>query len=149
MDREMTDLSKTMSELTAHLSGQLRPLPEAGTVPMRLSPCIYLLACMLARAWNPKEATSIWVELVKERQKEIEASIDNEPRFISTCMAACQKISRKQLAMWDASARSWLRSADEAMSTDRTKLMLILKNISLNISEGNSTYTKVIDAWRN
>ena len=108
---------------------------------------MHLLACMLARAWNPDEATSIWVELVKERQKNIEAVIDHEPQFFSACMAARQKISRKQLAMWDASARSWLRSADEAMSSDRTKLMLILKNTSLNVSEGNSTYAKVIDAW--
>jgi hypothetical protein len=34
---------------------------------------LHLLACMLARSWSGPEAIAIWVELVEERKKEIEA----------------------------------------------------------------------------
>ena len=33
---------------------------------------VYLLSCLLTRAWDAKEATALWVELVKQRQKEIQ-----------------------------------------------------------------------------
>ena len=33
---------------------------------------LHLFACLLARAWDAKEAILIWVELVKKRREEIE-----------------------------------------------------------------------------
>ena len=38
---------------------------------------VYLLACLLARAWDAKEAISIWVELVEQRRKTIEEEFKN------------------------------------------------------------------------
>ena len=32
---------------------------------------VYLLACLLARAWDAKHAISIWAEIVEQRRKEI------------------------------------------------------------------------------
>lgn len=107
-----------------------------------------LLACMLARAWDAETATSIWVEMVNERQTEIEKSLDDAPQFISACMAARQDITREELAKWDASARSWLQSADEVKKAAKTKLMLIVNNVYVNNGEGQTTYQKVKNAWR-
>ncbi|KAM3065054.1 hypothetical protein ACMFMG_006182 [Clarireedia jacksonii] len=107
---------------------------------------MHLLACMLARAWEAKVATSIWVELVQERQKEIEnqSSMNN----IAGIMAAQQEITREQLARWDASARAWLRSADEAKLKEQKQLTLITKNIGLPVTGGETTYQSVIHAWQ-
>ena len=109
---------------------------------------VHLLACMLARAWEAKVAISIWVELIQERQKEIE----NDPRTntlrATGLMDVQQEISREQISLWDASARAWLRSADEAKFREQKKLGLITKNIGLPVSSGGSTYQKVIGAWK-
>lgn len=75
---------------------------------------IHLLACMLARSWPAPVATSIWVELVAERKRELEKNIDDSQlQGILARAAAQQEISRDQLVVWDASARAWLRTADE------------------------------------
>ncbi|KIW69719.1 hypothetical protein PV04_05579 [Phialophora macrospora] len=125
----------------AATSGQ----PSVGT---HAALSMHLLACMLARAWDAEKATSIWVELVNERQAEIGKSIDDEPQFLSACMAARQDITREELAKWDDSARSWLQSADEVKKAAKTKLMLIVKNICVNVSDGQTTYQNVVNAWR-
>ena len=110
---------------------------------------IYLLACLLARAWDTKESISIWVELVAARRREIvQAAQTNNLISESSCFAAQQEISRQDLALWDLSARSWLRSADEAKDKKQHQLMLILKNIDIPFTGGPSTYVKVIEAWR-
>src|SRR5271170_749697 len=36
---------------------------------------VYLLACLLARAWEPPSAVSIWVEIVSERRKEVQEEL--------------------------------------------------------------------------
>jgi hypothetical protein len=125
----------------AATSGQL-------TVGTHAALSMHLLACMLARAWDAEKATSIWAELASERQAEIDKSIDDGPQFLSACMAARQDITREELAKWDDSARSWLQSADEVKKAAKTKLMLIVKNISVNVGDGQTTYQNVIDAWR-
>jgi len=90
-----------------------------------------LLACMLARMFDDaKVSTAVWVELVHERQKEVERSVGSgEVVSASSVMAARQAISREQLALFDAGARAWLNSADEAKMSEQKRLMLILKNI--------------------
>ena len=111
---------------------------------------VHLLACMLARQFDDsKIGIAILVELVVERQREIqEAMKNNHIVSISTVMASQQEISREELAAFDASARSWLCSADEAKISPQKKLMLILRNINTRISRGSSTYKMVIEAWK-
>jgi hypothetical protein len=110
---------------------------------------VHLLSCLLARAWDAKQSTSLWVELVDARRKEIEGAYrDNHVVSPSSLLSARQDISRQDLAMWDSSARSWLRSADQAKNWEQHQLALILKNIQASFSGGPSTYAKVIDVWR-
>ena len=110
---------------------------------------VYLLACLLARAWDAKEATSIWVELVGRRRQAIEGGIKtNHSLSDSSRMSIHQQVSRDDLAQWDASARAWLRSADQAKVREQTQLMLVIKNVQLPFNSGVSTYDKVIETLR-
>jgi hypothetical protein len=110
---------------------------------------VYLLSCLLARAWDAKQSTSLWVELVAARQFEVEEAFkDNHVISSSSLVSARQDISRNDLTRWDSSARSWLRSADQAKAWEQHQLALILKNINLPFTGGPSTYAKVIDVWR-
>ncbi|XEV00960.1 hypothetical protein FSHL1_006247 [Fusarium sambucinum] len=110
---------------------------------------IQLLACMLARLWTASEATSIWVELVKERRKQIEGRWnDEEPLPFSTVAAAAQSdISRASLAEWDASVRSWLQTADRFSKQRQDKLMDLLEKINLPINH-DTVYSSVMSAWK-
>ena len=110
---------------------------------------VYLLACLLARAWDAQEAISIWVELVEHRRRAIEEEFrSNHAVSESSLNSVRQDISREDLAKWDASARAWLLSADQAKVKEHTQLMLVLKNCKLPFSGGVSTYTKVIQSWQ-
>ena len=110
---------------------------------------VYLLACLLARAWDAKEATSIWVELVEQRRKEIVYGMQNNHAISeSSRFSLYQDIQRSDLALWDSSARAWLRSADQAKIKEQTQLMLVVKNVQLTFDSGVSTYSKVINVWR-
>ncbi|MCJ1380103.1 hypothetical protein MMC17_003206 [Xylographa soralifera] len=62
-------------------------------------------------------------------------------------MAAQQNVTRSDLASWDASARAWLLSADEAKAFEQTQLHLIVKNSGLTVSSEAGTYASVIDSW--
>lgn len=108
-----------------------------------------LLACMLARVWSASEATSIWFELVKERRKQVEGLWNDEaPLPFSTMAAAAQSdISRASLAEWDASVRSWLRTADRVRERHQDQLMLLLANINVPINQ-DTVYSSVISAWK-
>ncbi|KAL4737195.1 hypothetical protein BDV11DRAFT_216830 [Aspergillus similis] len=110
---------------------------------------VYLLSCILAQAWDSKQATALWVELVKQRQLEIESAYENNHKVsISTLFSARQDISREDLARWDNSARSWLRSANQAMTLECNQLMLITKNLQLPIVTTTSTYASVLNVWK-
>lgn len=110
---------------------------------------IYLLACLLARAWDAKEAISIWVELVEQRRKAIvEEFRNNCPVSESTINCVRQDILRDDLARWDASARAWLLSADQAKIKEQTQLMLVINNCQLPFNGGESTYSKVVQSWQ-
>ncbi|KAF4543355.1 uncharacterized protein LTHEOB_54 [Lasiodiplodia theobromae] len=110
---------------------------------------VHLLACMLARMFPAPEAISIWYELVENRKSEILASADNEPLHFATLAAAKVSLSRDQLAEWDISARSWLRTADEAKRAQQKQLMLIVRNINIPVHSGDKgTYDSVIGAWK-
>jgi hypothetical protein len=111
---------------------------------------VQLLACMLARVWTGPEAISIWFELVKERRREIESKFNAEeevpyPTFTAAAQAV---ISRAQLAEWDASARSWLRTADGIKILEQQQLMLIIKNIDTIVNKDMAVLSSVLSAWK-
>ncbi|ROV94955.1 hypothetical protein VMCG_08302 [Cytospora schulzeri] len=110
---------------------------------------VQLLACMLARVWPASEATSIWVELVKERRQEIGKRWNqNEALPYASLAAASQsQISRVGLAEWDASARSWLRTADRVMVKCQDQLMILIANVNVPINQDMGVYLSVITAW--
>jgi len=106
---------------------------------------VHLLACMLAKIWKGHEATSLWVELADRRKQQInESTIEN----IATIMASKQTFSRQQLASWDASARSWLQTADADRRLQQTQLMLIINNVRLPVNSKKDPYDSVPEAWR-
>jgi hypothetical protein len=110
---------------------------------------VYLLASLLARAWDSNNAISIWVELIQIRVKEIINGFERgEHTRESSLMSTLQEISREELAIWDASARSWLRSADQAEKIRMKQLELVTKDLGLEFPQGPSTYNKVIETWK-
>ncbi|KAJ9649895.1 hypothetical protein H2198_010779 [Neophaeococcomyces mojaviensis] len=109
---------------------------------------VHLLACILAKAWDADKAVAIWVEIVNERQAELKEKIGDEPQILGQYMASQQEITREELASWDASARAWLRSADEAKEAMNTKLRLIVENISIEVTSAPTTYRNVMQAWQ-
>ena len=110
--------------------------------------CVHLLACMLADAWDAKTATSIWVELVDQRKRQIQADAD-EGKLLNphTSVAAQQPYTRSELATWDASARSWLRRAGTSMRVRQTQFALITQNVTVPYPRGANTYEAVIATW--
>lgn len=110
---------------------------------------LQLLACMLARLWNGPEAISLWVEIVKERQKEIFKWLEEGKKLPIAVVAAARQLenSRSQLAAWDASARAWLRTADSVKGREQKQLMLIIDNMDLAVNKELKVYSSVVRAW--
>jgi hypothetical protein len=89
----------------------------AGATSGKRAIAIHLLACMLSKIWKGPKAISVWVELVARRKSEILAELDGgSTQATARIMAAQQEITRGHLAAWDASARAWLQTADEAIA---------------------------------
>ncbi|KAI0469993.1 hypothetical protein GGR56DRAFT_668311 [Xylariaceae sp. FL0804] len=110
---------------------------------------VYLLACMLARVWSDADATSLWVEIVAERRRDIASRFQqNEPLHFKTAAAAAQQeITREQLAKWDASARAWLKTADLVKMKQRKQFLLIVNNISMPVDAKSNPYESVVSVW--
>ncbi|KAF9878417.1 hypothetical protein CkaCkLH20_03909 [Colletotrichum karsti] len=109
---------------------------------------VHLLACMLARIWKSHEAISLWVELVERRKQEVLDKYDStNATEIASLMASKQTFSRQQLSTWDASARSWLQTADADRKLQQTQLMLIISNVRLPVNSKKDPYESVVDAW--
>lgn len=112
---------------------------------------VHLLACMLARMFSGPEATAVWVELVEKQKQKIyhdHAEALYAQKLLSSILAAKQEFSREELGNWDASARAWLQSADQAMARQYTQLMLILNNANVSIKTLPDLYESVISAWK-
>ncbi|EFR01728.1 hypothetical protein MGYG_04729 [Nannizzia gypsea CBS 118893] len=110
---------------------------------------IYLLSCLLVRAWDSKEAISIWVELVDKRKQEIQSAFErNISMSTASAMSSLPPIARDDLALWDASSRSWLRSADQAKQREHDQLLLISKNINMPYLRSSSMYDTVVSTWK-
>ena len=111
---------------------------------------VHLLACILARMWDPAEATSIWAEIVKQRRDDIFRDFEEQNvANYGDVSAARNTLSRQQLSEWDASARAWLHAADRVKVVEQKRLMLILDNISEQVNSSNITYDSVLRAWQN
>ncbi|KAL8392525.1 hypothetical protein RB595_002642 [Gaeumannomyces hyphopodioides] len=110
---------------------------------------VYLLACMLARVWSDAEATSLWVEIVAERRREIATRFEAGETlpFATTTAAAQQELTRDQLAKWDASARAWLRTADDMWPKQRRQFLLVADNVEIAVNNSSQPYHSIIEAW--
>jgi hypothetical protein len=108
----------------------------------------HLLACLLARIWDPSEAASIWVEIVDTRKTYLRARLAEEGELEHEVMCAVEgDITRSDLRDWDASARAWLRVADSIMAKQQTQVRLIVDNLDLPVNGKFDTYESVLDAW--
>ncbi|KAI9158181.1 hypothetical protein HJFPF1_06172 [Paramyrothecium foliicola] len=109
---------------------------------------VHLLACLLARAWTGPQATSIWAQLVADRKKEIaEAYEKGTITHYPTLFAFRQEITRDQLAEWDASARAWVRAADEIKRRELDSLHLIINDLNTSVGSGSDLYNNVTRVW--
>ncbi|KAM0797958.1 hypothetical protein BDR22DRAFT_881872 [Usnea florida] len=110
----------------------------------------HLLACFLARIWDGPEAISIWVELVRRRKEIIKAKHSQSNLIDLVALeAAKQEITRAQIAEWDTSARSWLRTADTVKNVQYKQLKLIIDNLKTPVNKIPDTYESVMAAWKN
>src|SRR5262249_7598859 len=111
----------------------------------------HLLACMLATHWPADKAIAIWVELVKERKKRLEESTSSSDSFrLDDAVASQMSLDQEQLAMWDSSARAWLRAAEDApiVKCRQKNLRSILVDVDTTVSGRQDLYTSVTEAWR-
>lgn len=110
----------------------------------------HLLACMLARIWEGPEATTIWCEIVQKQKEKIGLEFEhNNFGGVAALAAAQQELSRSQLRDWDASARAWLRVADDAKRKEQTQVRLIVDNIQkTQVNAKVTVYDSVWEAWR-
>ena len=110
---------------------------------------VHLLACMLARVWDPSEATSIWTKIVEERSGNILNEFEGGRQVDFRDVAAARNaLTRQQLAEWDVSIRAWLHAADRVKAREQKQLMLILDNIRLYIDSARGTFSSVVEAWQ-
>ncbi|KAF2662593.1 hypothetical protein K491DRAFT_584819 [Lophiostoma macrostomum CBS 122681] len=115
---------------------------------------IHLLACMLARIWEQKDAISIWEEILQSRKLEIQESFQNEGSMsVAACtsyLASLQTITRIHIGEWDDSARSWLRIADRSPTilVRQNQLDQIVGRSRNAVSSRPSLYGSVIEAWK-
>jgi hypothetical protein len=109
----------------------------------------HLLACILARVWDSSEATSIWDEIV-ESQKKIVMNRFNEGGRVDmvSWMVAKQKIDRKELRDWDASARAWLCIADKVKEEQQSRFWLALDQFDLKVMSRSGLYDGVMEMWK-
>ncbi|KAI4862401.1 hypothetical protein F4820DRAFT_450971 [Hypoxylon rubiginosum] len=111
---------------------------------------VHLLACLLASMWEAPQAISIWVQIIAERRSEIALRLERGELmdYATAAAAAQQEIPRKQLAEWDASARSWLETANGIKRKERTQLKVILENIESPVPRQPTVYKNVVEVWK-
>ncbi|KAI0182645.1 hypothetical protein EV127DRAFT_378372 [Xylaria flabelliformis] len=120
----------------------------AAAVSGKTAIAVALLACMLARMWDAPKATSIWVELVQKRKEHIQQICDGSGlSHLALVAASRQDITRRELAEWDASARSWLDIADTVKEEEHRKMETVLLNLSVPVDNSTDIFTSVIRVW--
>ncbi|KAJ5108844.1 hypothetical protein N7456_005519 [Penicillium angulare] len=63
-------------------------------------------------------------------------------------MVAKQKIDRKELRDWDASARAWLCLADKVKEEQQNRFWLALDQFDLKMTNRSGLYNAVIEVWK-
>ncbi|KAK8023567.1 hypothetical protein PG993_011633 [Apiospora rasikravindrae] len=109
----------------------------------------HLLACFIATYWPADEATAIWVELVAERKRRLQAKAAPAEYFdLSDTLSTKLELDQTHLANWDASARSWLRAAGDspAVSARQKTVRSILDRLNITVRGQQDLYTSVIEA---
>ena len=141
---------KAYGAFSGHAGSDATSIWAAATTGRPTAIAAHLLACFLARAWDRPQAVSIWVELVRRRKEIIKAKFDGTSLIELAAMeAAKQEITRAQIAEWDASARSWLRTADTVKSCQYKQLTLIVDKLETSVNRISDTYDSVMAAWIN
>jgi hypothetical protein len=111
---------------------------------------LHLLACMLARYFAAPKATAIWSKLVEERRHQLiteaERAYNLNDLAKTALMAAHQDITQTDLSQWDASARSWIQTADSAKSVQQKQLVPFLHNVTLANKQEDGVYLSIITA---
>ncbi|KAI0864391.1 hypothetical protein F4860DRAFT_529040 [Xylaria cubensis] len=112
---------------------------------------VHLLACIIARMWQPAEATSLWTEVIAERKREILVGVEQGDWFHPGISSAVQQeITREQLSKWDSSTRAWLQSADSVRQKQFKQFLLIAQNVNVAIhDQSKSLYSNILHVWRN
>jgi hypothetical protein len=158
----MSAYGTRVSEISALLDGVTREIAVGSLFAAQTGPdgttiwaaatsgagaiAVHLLACMLAQAWSASEAISIWVELVEGRKLEIAEAFDRDSiSDYSTLAATRSEITRAQLADWDASARAWVRVADNVKKPEISSLRLLLNDLKLDVTKGQQLYKNVVE----
>ncbi|KAJ8110207.1 hypothetical protein ONZ43_g5931 [Nemania bipapillata] len=109
---------------------------------------VHLLACMLARTFTVEHATSIWVELVEKHRESLESALrDDLFPDVAVQVALSQEVRREDLSTWDASARAWLQSADEAKIFQHKQMNIIITDSAVPANAEQGVYKSVIAAW--
>ncbi|KAF4622802.1 hypothetical protein G7Y89_g14223 [Cudoniella acicularis] len=97
----------------------------------------------------PTEFHPLGQRLSEQRRDEAENDIPHgEAVDFGTLMATRQQISRSQLSGWDASARAWLRTADEVKKLEQTQLMLVIDNLDIPVNHDMKVYSSVMEVWK-
>ena len=141
---------KQYGPFSSHAGSDATSIWAAATSGRPTAIAAHLLACFLARIWDGPEAISIWVELVRRRKEIIKAEFDQTSLInLAALEAARQEITRAQIAEWDASARSWLQTADSVKGRQYKQLKLITDNLHAPVNKIPDTYNSVVAAWKN
>lgn len=91
------------------------------------------------------------MELVAERKHRIQAKAATAEYFdLSEALSSKLELDQTQLASWDASARSWIRAANDspAVSERQKTVRSILDHINTNVRSQQDLYTSVTEAWK-
>ncbi|KAF2012806.1 hypothetical protein BU24DRAFT_465163 [Aaosphaeria arxii CBS 175.79] len=110
----------------------------------------HLLACMIARIFEPPQAVAIWVEMVRARKSEVADKVEcGEQVPFALVNVACRRDIRKtELAEWDASIRAWMNTADDIKKDEAMKLRDLLKTVQYPVNSNTNLYQSVTEAWR-
>lgn len=91
------------------------------------------------------------MELVAERKNRIQAKAATAEYFdLSETLSTKLELDQGQLANWDASARSWIRAANDSpvVSGRQKTVRSILDHINTTVPNKQDLYTSVTEAWR-
>jgi hypothetical protein len=105
---------------------------------------VHLLACMLARIWKASEAIGLWEQIITARKQELSTFDETGSIHIQSLVTSQLTLTRDQISEWDASARAWLRTADEAKAVAQKQLMLIVENVNIPVSFLNLVFSSLL-----